>query len=69
MSCYFRHIKDMLDEAGIQVTPANKKQIDRAIHETVGVAYKDCPSAWKAVKQVLSDSHRRQELIKRLRDI
>jgi hypothetical protein len=63
-------MKDMLDEAGIQVAPANKKKIDQAIHETVGVVYKDCPSAWKAVKQqILSDSQRRQELVRKLRDM
>ncbi len=44
MSCYFRHIKGILDEAGIKVTPSNKGQIDRAIHQAVKVAYKDCPA-------------------------
>ena len=26
MSCYFRHMKDVLEEAGIDVTPKNKKR-------------------------------------------
>ncbi len=26
MSCYFRHMKEVLAEAGIEVTPASKKQ-------------------------------------------
>ena len=43
MSCYFRHLKDVLSEAGIEVTPANKKQIDQAIKEleykTLGAIY------------------------------
>ena len=34
MSCYLRHMKDILEEAGIEVTPANKKQIDQAIHQS-----------------------------------
>lgn len=37
MSCYFRHLKDILNEAGIEVTASNKKQIDRIIHEIAGV--------------------------------
>ncbi len=51
MSCYFRHLKDVLAEAGVEVTPANKKDVDRALHEIVGVAYKDCPGAWRNLKR------------------
>ena len=51
LSCYLRHMKDVLDEAGIVVTPANRKQVDQAVHHAVGVAYKDCPTTWKKVKQ------------------
>jgi len=51
MSCYFRHIKDILNEAGIEVTPGNKKQIDQAIHNIVEVTYKDCPATWRKQKQ------------------
>ena len=69
MSCYFRHLKDLLSEAGLEVTPSNKKAIDRAFHEIVGVAYKDCPKTWKALKQELSaDQQKRQELLRKLQD-
>ena len=47
MSCYFRHIKNLLDEAAIEVTPSNKKQIDLAFHQIAGVRYKECPTTWK----------------------
>ncbi len=68
MSCYFRHIKDILNEAGINVTPDNKKRIDQAIHQLVGKAYKDCPTTWKGLKQqILNDGKRRQEFISRLK--
>ena len=50
MSCYFRHMKPIFEKAGIVVTDDNKKQVDRAIHEIVGVRYKDCPLTWKEVK-------------------
>ena len=48
MSCYLRHLKSVLDKAGIAVTKENRKAIDRAIHEMVGVLYKDCPATWKS---------------------
>jgi hypothetical protein len=67
MSCYLRHIKDVLDEAGIVVTPANRKQIDQAVHQAVGVGYKNCPATWKKIKQeIKGDEEKRRALIKQL---
>lgn len=69
MSCYLRHLKDILDEAGIEVTPGNKKRIDQAIHQIVGVNYKDCPTTWKKLKQeIIGDEPRRQDFIRKLRE-
>ena len=50
MSCYFRHMSDILKEAGIEVAADNKREVDRRIHSIVGVDYKNCPSTWKTVK-------------------
>jgi len=67
MSCYLRRIKDVLDEAGIVVTPANKKQIDQAVHQAVGIAYKNCPATWKRLREdITGNQEKRQALIKQL---
>ena len=67
MSCYLRRIKDVLDEAGIVVTPANKKQIDQAVHQAVGVTYKNCSATWKRLKEdITGNQEKRQVLIKQL---
>lgn len=67
MSCYLRHLTDIFDEAGIAVTPANRKQVDQAVHEAVGVTYKDCPAAWKNIKkEILGNREKRQAFIKQL---
>ena len=55
LTCYFRHIKDLLNETGVEVTPQNKREIDRLIHELVGVDYKDCPATWKEVKKRMTE--------------
>ena len=47
-----RHLKALLKKAGITV---NRQQIDRVIHELVGVDYKDCPATWRQVKERLTD--------------
>jgi hypothetical protein len=68
VSCYFRHMKDILDEAGIVISPTNKKRIDQVFHQVVGTNYKDCPATWKALKQTyLADEEKRQELVRKLR--
>ena len=69
MSCYLRHMKDVLSEAGVEVTAANKKQVDQALHQIVGVTYKDCPATWKALKnEMLADEEKKRELVDRLRE-
>ena len=55
MTCYFRHISRIFDELGIEITKDNKRDIDRVIHELVGVEYKNCPDAWRAVKKNLAE--------------
>jgi hypothetical protein len=55
MTCYFRHLNEFFEQAGITVTKENKKDIDRAIHKIVGVEYKNCPATWKEVKRRLAE--------------
>ena len=69
MSCYFRHVKDVLDEAGIVVTPSNRKEVDQAFHQIVGVTHKDCPTTWKRLKEELAgDGQRRRDIIQKLQN-
>jgi hypothetical protein len=55
MTCYFRHLNDVFDKAGVTVTKENKKDVDRAIHSIVGVEYKNCSATWKEVKKRLAE--------------
>jgi hypothetical protein len=67
MSCYLRHIQDILDEAGIALTPANRKLVDEAVHRAVGVTYKNCPATWRKIKQdILNYPDKRQALIQQI---
>jgi hypothetical protein len=68
MSCYFRHMKDVLTEAGVEITPDNKKQIDQIIHDLVAVEYKNCSPTWKSVKEhIKSDEAMKAQFIKKLK--
>ena len=54
MTCYFRHLEEVFKKANIEVTPENSQQIDRVIHDILGVQYKNCPNAWKQIKICLA---------------
>ena len=69
MSCYFRHLKGIFDEAGIEVTSGNRREIDQAIHQIVGSDYKDCPGTWQKLKQhIITDEQKRQDFIEKLKN-
>jgi hypothetical protein len=56
MTCYLRYLEPILKKSGIEVTSENGQEIDRIIHNIVGVNYKNCPAAWRQVKsRVLED--------------
>jgi hypothetical protein len=55
MTCYFRHLQEIFTKAGIEVTGENKHEVDKIIHEIVGVNYKNCPPTWKEVKRRIAD--------------
>ena len=69
MSCYFRHMKDILSDAGIEVTPQNKKAVDQALHKIVDVEYKNCSPTWKKIKEhIKGDARERDLFIRRLKE-
>lgn len=56
VTCYFRHLRQVFEKAGIEVASQNRQEIDKIIHDIVGVNYKNCPAAWRQVKtRVLND--------------
>jgi hypothetical protein len=62
-------MKDVLDEAGIEVNKENKKDIDRIIHKIIDVEYKDCPPTWKEVKEhIKGDDKARSQFIEKLKE-
>jgi hypothetical protein len=67
MSCYFRHMKDIFEEAGIEITPDNKKELDRIIHGIMEVGYKDCSPTWSAIKErIMSDEKAKKKFVNEL---
>jgi len=61
-------MKEVLAEAGVEVTAENRKQIDRAFHGLMGVEYKDCPATWRKLKlELAGDAAGRKRFVQRLK--
>ena len=67
MSCYFRHLKDVFDEAEITVTPANRRKVDQAIQRIVGTTGQPYPETCWSLKKQLADSASARQLISQLK--
>lgn len=48
-------MKDIFAEIGVEPTKETKKDMDRRIHELLGVEYKNCSTTWKHVKEKLGE--------------
>ena len=69
MSCYLRYLTEVLQEAGVELkSKADRRAVDEAIHDLVGIEYKDCPKTWKAVKQLKTDEGFRSRLVSKVRE-
>ena len=69
MSCYLRHLEEVLREAGVKLPTdrAARKRLDNYIADLVGDEARHCPTTWKLVKARLADAEARQELVDGLR--
>ncbi len=70
MSCYVRHLEQILVSAGIETTKENRKNIDVYLKEKfdLPVNASSCPDVWKLyVKPILNDDEQKSELIAELK--
>ena len=69
MSCYLRHMKDVLEEADLHPQDREeRKEVDLAIRRVVGKSEKDkCNEVWKEVKVWLADDEQKALLVEKLK--
>jgi hypothetical protein len=48
-------MKSLFNKMGLGVTKENKKEIDKAIHDIVGIEYKNCSVTWREVKKRINE--------------
>jgi hypothetical protein len=54
LTCYFRHLKEIFQRAGIEVTRENKQEVDKLIQQVVKTEHKNCPETWKEEKTIIT---------------
>jgi hypothetical protein len=52
MSCYTRHLEEFLPGSP---TSEDKRALDRAVRDSLGMADADCPEVWATVKERRDD--------------
>lgn len=69
MSCYLRHMKNVLNEAGIDPKDKNeRKEVDMAIRSVVGKTGDDkCNIVWREVKEWINDQEKEKKLVEGLK--
>jgi len=66
MSCYLRHLSEVLAAAGIPDTRESRRRVHVMIQEITGEH--DCLSVWRRVKAALAENAERELLIVGLRE-
>ena len=66
MSCYLRHLSEVLAAAGIPDTGESRRRVHAMIQEITGE--QDCLPVWRRVKAALAENAERELLIAGLRE-
>ena len=58
MTCYMRHMKPLFETLGLAYDEPNRRRVDGAIRDTLGMGSEPhCPEVWAAIK-AMSDEER-----------
>jgi hypothetical protein len=60
VTCYQRHLGDLFEALGLEYDQANRRRVDDAIREILGIGPDGhCPEVWAALKALDGDSRAR----------
>ncbi|KPL03471.1 MAG: hypothetical protein AMJ73_06910 [candidate division Zixibacteria bacterium SM1_73] len=66
MSCYVRHLDDILKASDVESNKDNLKRMDKFIREILKTD-EACPEVWKQLKAILADGKKKKDLVRRLK--
>jgi len=57
LTCYFRHLEEVFQKAGISVTSENRREIGRVVQSVVKMEGKHCPDVWREVRKRIKENN------------
>ncbi len=66
MSCYVRHLGEVLADAGVPDAPEERRRVHAIVQQITGE--RDCPQVWRWVKAALADRAERELFVAALRE-
>lgn len=67
MTCYTRHLKDIMKELGMEDTKENRRILDKRLRAILGREDDHCPEVWRDVKERLHDPKLKERMVEELR--
>jgi membrane-bound lytic murein transglycosylase MltF len=67
MSCYTRHLTDIIEELGIENNIDTRRIIDRQIRRILKKQDANCPEVWRDVKERIHDPEQKKKLVSELK--
>jgi hypothetical protein len=53
MTCYVKHLGEIMRRAGAENTYENKQMLDSIVRQVLVMERNDCPDVWKRVKSIM----------------
>jgi len=53
MTCYVKHLSEIMRRAGAENTYENKQLLDGIVREVLSMERNDCPEVWAKVKSIM----------------
>lgn len=69
MSCYVRHLDEVLEGLGLENTKENRKLLDQKIRKVLNMEDAHCPEIWQRIKPKIQNEKELNELTQNLKEL
>ncbi len=63
MTCYVKHLSEIMRRAGAENTYENKQLLDKIVREVLSMERNDCPDVWKSVKAIMFSGNEKHKML------
>lgn len=63
MTCYVKHLSEIMRRAGAENTYENKQLLDKIVREVLDMEHADCADVWKSVKAIMFSGNEKHKML------